>query len=84
MGFLTKVTKASKILFVCLFVFPLIFFILVFSKQVKNPVRKILKVILRLSDQNQKSRKSSKGAVFALQTAFAGELLENRIVSSQH
>ena len=36
------------------------------SDQVKNPVRKILKVILGFSNQNQKARKHSKGAVFTL------------------
>jgi hypothetical protein len=40
--------------------------ILRFSYQVKNPVRKILKVILGFSNQNQEARKNSKRAVFPI------------------
>jgi hypothetical protein len=59
MSFLTKVRKAATKKF------------LDFSNQVRNPLRKILKVILGFSNQNQKARKNSKRAMLALQTVLS-------------
>ena len=75
MSFLTKVRKAATKKF------------LDFSNQVRNPVRKILKVILGFCDQNQREPgKNSKRAMFALLSNYfnfqprAGIILEKNSI----
>lgn len=64
MRFLTKVRKGAMK-------------ILRSSNQVKNPVRKILKVTLKVFSQNQKARKYCKSALTTLQIAISDYQLEN-------
>ena len=71
MGFLTKVRKAAiKKILGCSrkkILKELCLLSMDFPTKIRNPVRKILKVTFGFSDQNQKARKHSKRAVFALQ-----------------